>query len=82
MAGPEPAGLDVDLRPLGRTSVRVTSRSVSPAGVRTHRSTEPVPIGTTFFVSGAVIQPSPLPSGICRQSYVGCAFQMPELEPV
>ncbi len=41
-----------------------------------------MPIETTVFFSGEVIHPSPVPSGIWRQSYVGCAFQMPPLEPV
>ena len=46
------------------------------AGVFTHTSSEPVPMVTRFCFSGEVIQPRPLPFGICFQSYVGCAPQM------
>ena len=81
MAGAQPPGLDVDLPSVGS---HVADRRLEvdvPARVFTQTSSEPPPTTTMFFFIGRVIQPRPVPFGICRQWYVGWALQMPLLEP-
>ena len=54
----------------------VASRSVSADVDLIHRSNEPAPATTVGAVNGSVTKPSPVPSGIARQSYCTSAFQM------